>query len=382
MRGHTNAHAVDSSLTSNGCMGVYSCKGINNFGRKQYLMKNGGFAGFAKKDLFGMISIAISLTMLIIYLTSAGGVKALTESITDINKTWLIGMVFCTLAFWLTEGLILHIYIRMKYTKHSFIKSLKTTMIGLLYNNLTPYGTGSQPMQVYDLMQDGIGAGDAASFITVKTLLYQTCLTVYAVIVLIFTFNFFMERIPKLAQLMWIGVGINSLFVGATCIIAINKATAEKIALVLIKFFVKIRIIKNRNKIAASLNKHIALFNESFILIYQRKDKLVLGFLLTFLQQTFFYCLPYCIYRSFNMHGGSFILILSAQAILSLIMAFVPIPGGSGVAESGFYLFFDLFFAQGVIMPAVFIWRFLTYYSTIIAGGTVSFFVSRKKRRN
>ena len=77
-------------------------------------MKNGGFAGFAKKDLFGMISIAISLTMLIIYLTSAGGVKALTESITDINKTWLIGMVFCTLAFWLTEGLILHIYIRMK----------------------------------------------------------------------------------------------------------------------------------------------------------------------------------------------------------------------------------------------------------------------------
>jgi len=296
------------------------------------------------------------------------------------DKIWLAGTLLCTLAFWLADGLVLHVYIRMKYKRHPYAQSLKTTMIGLLYNNLTPFGTGAQPIQVYDLTQDGVSAGDALSFVMVKSLLYQVCLTIYAVTVLMFTFSFFIERIPRFDLLLWFGVGLNTFVVILVCAIAINKSATEKLAHTAVKMLAAVRIIKNQDRILASLDKHIYLFNESVTLIYQRIEMLILGFLLTVLQQTLFYCLPYCIYRSFNLHGDAFMLFLSAQAILSLIMTYVPIPGGSGVAESGFYLFFTLFFAQGVIMPAVFIWRFLTYYSTIIVGGAVSFYDSRRHK--
>ena len=343
------------------------------------LMDNSGFTGFVKKNWFGLISIGISLTALAVYLMGAGGVKALFSGVSGINKRWLTVMIVCMLLFWFTDGLVLHVFVRMKYKSHTLAKSIKTTMIGLLYNNLTPFGSGGQPIQVYDMTRDSVGAGDAASYITVKTLLYQMCLTVYAIAVLAFTYGFFKDHIPQFAHLLWVAAGINTLLSAAVCAIALNKAASKKIADAAVKLLSKIRVLKNRDKIAGSLTKHIALFNESFILIFQKKNRLILGSVLTVLQQTFYYCLPYCIYRSFNMTGDSFALILGSQAILSLLMAFVPIPGGSGAAESGFYVFFTLFFPDGVIMPAMFIWRFLTYYSTIIVGGAVSFYDSHKK---
>ncbi|MCL2352371.1 MAG: flippase-like domain-containing protein [Firmicutes bacterium] len=336
------------------------------------------FGKFIRKNWFGMISIGISLTMLTVYLTAAGGVGALAASVAGMDKRWLAGMIACTLAFWFTDGMVLHVYIRMKYKRHRYFQSLKTTMIGLLYNNLTPFASGGQPMQVYDLARDGIDAGDAASFVAVKTILYQTCLTVYAVAVLASTFSFFRAHIPRFGLLLWAGIGVNTVFVAALGAVAVNKSAARKLARAAVGFLSALRIIKKRERALESLNKQITLFNESFALIYQKKDRLILGFALTVLQQTLYYCLPFCIYKSFSLSGSAFTLLLGAQAILSLIMAFVPLPGGSGVAESGFYLFFALFFAQSVIMPAVFIWRFLTYYSTIIVGGAVSFIDSRR----
>jgi len=345
-------------------------------------MDNGGFAKFVKQNWFGFVSIGISITMLIIYLIKAGGINELADSFAYINKFWLAGMVICMLAFWLADGSVLHVYVAMKYKNHSYIKSLKTTMIGLLYNNLTPFGTGGQPMQVYDLTLDNVSAGDAVSFVMVKTLLYQMCLIVYAAAVLIFTFGFFRERIPHLALLMWAGVCINVVFITAVCAVSLKKAAAEKIAAVIVRLLAALRIVKNRGRVTELFNMQITRFNRSFTLLFQKRDKLILGFLLTVLQQTLYYCLPYCIYRGFNMSGVSFALILSAQAIFSLIMTFVPIPGGSGVAESGFYLFYELFFTQGDIMPAVFLWRFLTYYSTIIVGGAVGFYDSHRRGKS
>jgi uncharacterized membrane protein YbhN (UPF0104 family) len=55
-------------------------------------------------------------------------------------------------------------------------------------------------------------------------------------------------------------------------------------------------------------------------------------------------------------------------------------PGSSGAVETGFYFFFGVFFTPGTIMPAVIIWRFLTYYLCIIAGGFVSLFGIKRKK--
>ena len=49
-------------------------------------------------------------------------------------------------------------------------------------------------------------------------------------------------------------------------------------------------------------------------------------------------------------------------------MAIIPLPGAEGGAEGGFYLIYSLFFKSDTIITAIFIWRILTYYSSIAIG--------------
>ena len=52
----------------------------------------------------------------------------------------------------------------------------------------------------------------------------------------------------------------------------------------------------------------------------------------------------------------------------SIAASFTPLPGASGAQEGGFYLFFKDYFSDNVIFAALFVWRFLTYYLSIIVG--------------
>jgi uncharacterized protein (TIRG00374 family) len=292
----------------------------------------------------------------------------------------LAAALACTLAYWLADATILHRYIRLKYAEHRFINTFKATLIGLLYNCLTPFASGGQPMQVYHMTKNGVDAGDAASYVTAKSVVYQVCLTVYALAALFFTFNFFRERIPGFIFLLWIGVSVNALFITALLIMTVNRSVAEKLGKMLVSLLARLRLVKDREKTTASLIAQIALFNESCALIYKKKNELLISFAISLFQLGLYYSLTYLIYRGFGQTESQLYMIVSAQAILTLITAFVPVPGSSGAAEAGFYVFFEIFFPKNALVPSVFIWRALTYYACILAGGAAALWDMRGPR--
>jgi len=81
---------------------------------------------------------------------------------------------------------------------------------------------------------------------------------------------------------------------------------------------------------------------------------------------------PYFIYRSFGMNNAPVTTMVAAQVFVAMVSAFVPLPGASGGAEGSFFLFFGMFF-QTAILPAILLWRFLTYYVNILFGGIISY---------
>ena len=58
---------------------------------------------------------------------------------------------------------------------------------------------------------------------------------------------------------------------------------------------------------------------------------------------------------------------LAAQTFVTMVSAFIPLPGSSGGAEGSFYLFFGTFFGPTII-PAILLWRLVTYYANILFG--------------
>jgi uncharacterized protein (TIRG00374 family) len=58
--------------------------------------------------------------------------------------------------------------------------------------------------------------------------------------------------------------------------------------------------------------------------------------------------------------------------LLFLAIAVMPTPGGAGFAEGGFFILFANLFAEAAIVPAVLLWRGITYYLLLFCGGIAS----------
>ena len=98
--------------------------------------------------------------------------------------------------------------------------------------------------------------------------------------------------------------------------------------------------------------------------------------MLTAVQMTAFFLVPYCIAMSFNISCNIFDM-LCAQAYVNMVSSLMPLPGGSGVAEYSFSAFFASYFTPETMKSAILIWRTITYYGTIAISAPFSGF--RKK---
>ena len=76
----------------------------------------------------------------------------------------------------------------------------------------------------------------------------------------------------------------------------------------------------------------------------------------------------YFVYRGFGLSSASYAEILAVQLMLYIAASFTPLPGASGAQEGGYYLFFGNYFPGSIVFGALLVWRFLTYYLSIITG--------------
>ena len=119
------------------------------------------------------------------------------------------------------------------------------------------------------------------------------------------------------------------------------------------------------------------MYYKNFQFIKKRPILILKLCFFTIMQLMVYFSISYVIYLAFGLNGTDYITIISCQAFVLMISAFVPLPGAMGAAEGSYVLFFKGIFGGFVHLSTV-IWRFLTFYLAIIAGMSVSLFVNRK----
>ena len=95
-----------------------------------------------------------------------------------------------------------------------------------------------------------------------------------------------------------------------------------------------------------------------------------------------FYSIPLFIFLSLDANiKVSLLKTITSSAFVLIIGNFVPIPGGSGGIEYGFVNFFGSTVQSSILLSALIIWRFITYYLGIIIGGiSLSFYKGEEKK--
>lgn len=321
-----------------------------------------------KKNIINYIIIGVSALILICYIVFVDGIDNILKAFTSPKIAWLLGAVVCIMLYWLFETVVLHSVTKTLYPKQKFYNTFKTTMIGQLFNCITPCASGGQPMQAYHMTKCSVPLGIASSSLLSRFIVYQIVLTIYSTIVLIFKFGFFAGKVSAFGFLVFIGFIINTFVVIMLFCVGFFPVFARKASHFFIRLGTKIHLIKDPEKSYSYIDNEIEQFYNSFMLVKKNFKLIAVMFLFSALQLTVYFIIPFFVCLSMGV-SADIINIIAASAFVLMISSFVPLPGAAGGAEGSFYLFFGMFFDKGeFISIAILLWRIITFYLPIGAG--------------
>ncbi|MBR4950122.1 MAG: flippase-like domain-containing protein [Clostridia bacterium] len=321
-----------------------------------------------KKNLLSYIIILLSAVILICYIIFVDGVESIIKAFSSPRISFMWGGVLCIFLYWLFETIVLHRVTKFLHPQQKFKNTFKTTMIGQLFNCITPSASGGQPMQAFHMTKCDVPLGVATSSLLSRFILYQIALTIYSVLVLVLKFNSFSEKVSSFGFLVFIGFAVNTVVVLLLFSIGFFPVFTKKAALFFINIGAKLRFIKDKEKAVQYIEREITQFHNSFDLVRKKPRIIISMFIFSMLQLTAFFAIPFFVCLSMGVYVN-IMDVIAASAFVLMISSFVPLPGASGGAEGSFLVFFGFFFKEGeYISLAILLWRIITFYLPIGVG--------------
>ena len=223
-------------------------------------------------------------------------------------------------------------------------------------------------MQVISLTKQGMDTGTATSVILLKTVLYQIAITLYALAMVVLELPFFQEKVSSFSFIVLFAMAVSVVFIASLLLFIINQKLTRRLGHGLVRLLHKLRLCRDEQRLHEKLDGQFAQFFISAKTLGGSWKRCLGVVVLTLVQLTCYFVVPYCLYRSFGLYGVSVLRLIAATTFVYFASMFVPVPGASGGAEGSFYLFFAPFFPAGMVAPAMLLWRLMTYYGAIIIG--------------
>jgi uncharacterized protein (TIRG00374 family) len=328
-----------------------------------------------KKQKLNIILIIVA-TLLVLYFVLKDDFNEVVHLITNIDIRWFIFSIFVVFLYWCFQTLSLSALFSSSDENLSFKTLFKSTIICNFFSAITPSATGGQPFQIYFLKKKGLKLGTASNLVVEQSTLYQAALVLMGLIAIFLNsvYDFFpSDNILK--QLVLLGFAVNVFVIFMLCFVTFNRKASKYFIVKLIKLFHKIKIIRNVDKAHEKADKVIDNFYTSAKSLNKNKEALLKGIIYNFIALMFLYAVPMTVAYSLGDFSSMNVLtVLVSSAYVMLIGAFVPIPGGSGGIEFAFASFFGFYFTGSTLMAMLLIWRFLTYYLSILIGGIIIIF--------
>ena len=301
-----------------------------------------------------------------------------------VNKKFIfIGFLIMVL-YIILECTIINILIKtIQKTKVRFL-AVKIAMMGFYYNLVTPFASGSQPMQIYALNKYDINLSKSIAIVTNKTVLFQTVVTIYSAVIIFLNIDVLKNELPSMLVLMSIGMVMNIVSLVGGMLIVLTPNTMKIIVKVIVNILYRLNIFKSLNKKIHTINKFIDEYSYSIKLFIKNKKALCLSIILTIIQLTVFFSISYCVYKAFNLNGLSLFEVLSLQVFLYMSVSPIPTPGNVGANEVAFLTIFSNVFPGNIIGYSVFLYSIYVYYFLVVVCGlfTIHTHYHMNKRKN
>lgn len=321
-----------------------------------------------KKIIFNVI-LMLSLIILFFNLILKGEDKGeLVKVLFSTNKFYLILGIVVSLVFVLGESFNIRSILNILGYELPFIKAIKYGFIGFFFSGITPSATGGQPMQVYEMKNDGIEVSHSSLALLLTLVSYQIVSLVYGLIGIFWYKNIIFSNSKSIIVLIVLGLTLNILGIIFILLSIFNPVISLKICNAILKIVEKLPFIndENKEKIRVAFKNQIEEYNKCASYIKGNKKTLLKVLLVTFIQIGSLFSVSYIVYRALGQSGKSILDIVFLQAVIYLSSSFIPLPGAVGVSESNFISLFSIVYTKNLIGGAMILSRGISFYLLMI----------------
>ena len=285
-------------------------------------------------------------------------------------RVLLLGLPLMAL-FLCCEAKATHAVLRALGCPQPFRRCAYYSSVGFFFSTITPSATGGQPAQVVAMGRDGVPAASGALDMLLVTIGYNTAAMFWGIYALL-TAGGLTERLGgQVGLLLGLGLAIFALLDVFMFLFLVLPGPAKKLLYGCIALAARIYPPLDREALEARADAHLAEYRRGAGLIRRNPVLLAQVVGLSVVQLACTYAMPYVVYRAFGLSGFGLGEIMALQALCSIAVGYLPLPGSAGAAENVFLRGFLLIYGEALVAPAMILSRTLNCYLVLLATGAV-----------
>ena len=246
--------------------------------------------------------------------------------------------------------------------KISILKALKFTLIGFFFSSITPASSGGQPLEIYYMTKEKIKGSKATMSSLTMLCGFQISTITLGIVGAISN--------PSVLKdgLIWfflLGLAINSFALTIMLICIFSQKLTKKLINIVSKILIFFKV-KNADGKIKKIKEGLDIYTKCSKYIKSHFATFIKSILLGFVQISFYYSVPFCIYKAFGFDSLNYFRIFTMQAILFTSVSGIPLPGAVGISESIFIKIFEKAFGSSIISGAMLLSRGVTFYLYVV----------------
>ena len=292
-------------------------------------------------------------------------INEIIEIIKRVQKIYLLPAVICVLLFVWGESIIirymmgtLNIRVR-KWTCFLF------SSVGFFFSCITPSASGGQPAQILYMRRENIPIPISTLVLMIVTITYKAVLVIAGIAILIFGQGFIHDYLDGIVPVFYLGIFLNVACVSFMLIMVYNTTFAGNILNSGLSFLEKTRVVRYKERRHKRLEAGIKKYGETAVYFKNHYHVVIHVLLITFAQRFALFLSTYFVYKAFGLEGFSALTIVILQAVISISVDMLPLPGGMGITEKLFLTIFAPVFGTTLLLPGMVLCRGLSYYTQL-----------------
>ena len=318
-----------------------------------------------KKIIFNGVFLAAVFALTIYGVFHGEDLSFMMDAIHRADKRWLLPGIALVAFFIWGESIIIWYMMRSSGIHLKKRTCFLFSSVGFFFSCITPSASGGQPMQIYYMKKEKISIPVSTVILMIVTITYKLVLVVIGIGIAIFGRGFLHRYLEGILPVFYLGLMLNIFCVTFMTIMVFHPLFAKAILVKGMKLLERFHLMRKKEGRLKKLEASMDTYRNTAAYLKNNPLVIVKVIGITFIQRMALFAVTWFVYQAFGLHGTGFWDILFLQAVISVSVDMLPLPGGMGISETLFLTIFSPVFGD-LLLPGMVLSRGLGYYGELL----------------